>query len=326
MRKNLLIIFILMSFVSCQQRLVLRKKVVVQAPFKEVEEGEYNINIYRIKYPSKLEEKQKFYRDMNAIFKRYYLEEKKAVIMLDREYFEDFAYLKNNNILKEEEIFNKIASTLNKAEINRLREICPIDVPMYKDTVQEYLNIQIAYLMKYLGKEAEFDPDELYTEREKNKYLDDLKEERKEIVKFLDVLNIDIFVEISNPYEEKDYTGNTYWDNKDIILSESSKISDALNNYKVALYIKNLKDNDIQNLIENKSFIDNSILVIENNKYKGYVHDGKYIFFLGGNKEKREYSAYEISLQVEDIELRDLIYIDEEVVISDFTGRMKNGL
>lgn len=326
MKKILLFVFILLFLFGCQKRMVLRKKVIVKAPFEKIDEGDYEITIYKIKYPKELEKKQEFYREMNSVFKRFYLEEKKAVIMLNVEYFEDFEYLKKNNILKEELIFDKIAATLTEDEISQLRKVVGVEVEKYKNTIQEYLNLQVAYLMRYLGIEDEFDVDYIYTEREKNKYLDIIKNERKEIVKFLEVLKIDILAEVDNPYEEDRRASYLYWDTKDIELSEKNSISDCLNKYNIPLYVKNIKEDDVQKIIRNDIFIDNTLLVIENSNYKGYVHGDKYIFFVGGGTEKKEYSAYGITIRLDSIELSELIFIDEEMVISDFTGRMKNGL
>ena len=326
MKKYLFFVFILLFLFGCQNRMMLRKKVVLKAPFEKIEEGDYEITIYKIKYPKDLEKKQEFYREMNSVFKRFYLEEKKAVIMLNMEYFEDFEYLKKNNILKEELIFDKIASTLTEEEINQLRRIVGVEVEKYKNTTQEYLNLQVAYLMRYMGIEEKFDADYIYTEREKNKYLDIIKNERKEIVKFLEVLKIDILAEVDNPYEEDGRASYLYWDSKNIELSKKNSISDCLNKYDIPLYLKNVKEDDIEKIISNDIFIDNSLLVIENLEYRGYVHGDKYIFFVGGNTERREYSAYGINIRLDSIELSELIFIDEEMVISDFTGRMKNGL
>jgi hypothetical protein len=326
MKKILLFVFIFIFLFGCQKRMVLRKKVVVKAPFEDIEEGNYEITVYKIKYPNELEKKQEFYREMNSVFKRFYLEEKKAVIMLDMEYFEDFEYLRKNNILKEEVIFDKVASTLTEEEIIKLKEVSQVEVDEYKGTTQEYLNLQVAYLMKYLGIQDEFDANYIYTEREKNKYLDIIKNERKDIVKFLEVLKIDILAVVDNPYKEDKINLYSYWDVKNIELSKKNIISNYLNNYSLPLYIENIQEDDIEKIINNDIFIDNTLLIIKNSKYKGYVHRDKYIFFVGGDIEKREYSAYGINIKFDAIELSELIFIDEEVVLSDFTGRMKNGL
>lgn len=163
------------------REIVRRKENVITAPFdkEKIEEGSYTINLYKIDYPRELKGKQEFYANLNVVFKKFYLAEKKLNMLVDKEYYEDYKTLEEESLLTEESILDKPASTLESYEINLLRDMVSVEVDKYRGTVQEYLNLQVAYLMDFLGEGDKFDKDYLYTEREKNEYVDMLKEIRK---------------------------------------------------------------------------------------------------------------------------------------------------
>ncbi len=322
MRKiNVFIFLLLVFFTACNREIVLRKETVVSAPFnkEKIEEGNYTLNLYKIDYPSGMEGKQKFYTNINLFFKRFYLEEKKIIFLVDREYYDDYHRLEKYSLLKEELLLDKAASTLLDYEIELLREIAPVKIEKYKDTVQEYLNLQVAYLMDFLGESNKFDKNYLYTEREKNVYVNKLKDIRRENFELIKSLDIDMVLEINNPYSASEKSSR-YFTERDIILSTTSKFDSELNSIEIPIYIRNIEVEDVERIIKGQDFIDNNVIIIENDRFKGYLHKKSFIFFIGGQEEFREYADYGINFEVKKLGLEEMLGTQEEFVISDFTG------
>lgn len=321
MKKINVFILLLLVFSACNREIVLRKEAVVAAPFNKevVEEGDYNLTLYKISYPDDMEGKQDFYSNINLFFKRFYLEEKKIIFLVDRDYYDDYHRLERYSLLKEELLLDKPASTLLDYEIELLKNITPVEIDKYKGTVQEYLNLQVAYLMDFLGEGNSFDKNYLYTEREKNVYVNKLKDIRRENFELIKSLDIDMVLEVENPYSAGEKR-NSYFTERDIILSTTSKFDSQLNSIEIPLYIRNMEVEDIDKIIKGQDFIDNNVIIIENDRFKGYLHKKSFMFFIGGQEEFREYADYGISLEVKKLNLEEMLGTQEEFVISDFTG------
>lgn len=326
----ILLVLAVMLMSACSGReiisgreIVRRKENVITAPFdkEKIEEGSYTINLYKIDYPRELKGKQEFYANLNVVFKKFYLAEKKLNMLVDKEYYEDYKTLEEESLLTEESILDKPASTLESYEINLLRDMVSVEVDKYRGTVQEYLNLQVAYLMDFLGEGDKFDKDYLYTEREKNEYVDMLKEIRRENFKFLSSLDIEMVLEVEDPYSDNTVLEEgAYWNEKDIILATTSKYKGELSSYSIPLYIKNIKEKDIDNLIKGLDSIDNKVIILENSIYHGYTHKNNFIFFTGGEKLIKKYDKYDIEVEIKELKLKELLKVDEKLLISDFTG------
>ncbi len=318
---NVFVLLLILVVTGCNREIVLRKETIVTAPFnkEKVKEGDYILNLYKIDYPDGLKGKQEFYNNINLFFKKFYLEGKKIIFLVDRNYYYDYHRLEEYSLLKEELLLDKPASTLLDYEVELLRDIAPVEMEKYQGTVQEYLNLQVAYLMDFLGEGKDFDKNYLYTEREKNIYVNRLKDIRRENFELIKSLNIDMILEIENPYSAGE-KGNKYFTERDIILSTTSKFNSELNSIEIPIYIRNIKVEDIDRIIKGQDFIDNNVIIIENDRFKGYLHKKFFMFFIGGQEEFREYADYGINLKVKKLTFEEMLSTEEGFVISDFTG------
>lgn len=318
-RLKIIVFFIVLVFISCGREIVLRKELIENPPFKKINKGTYKVNLYRLEYPKNLSEKQKFYQEFTDLFRRYYLEDRKITIIIDEQYYNDNIFLKEYQLLEEEMILNKVASTLDEYEIESLRTLVPLKIEKFKNTTQEYLNLQIAYLMKNFEEFENFNPDYSYTEREKNSYINRLREIRKENLKLIEKISVDIILEIENPYSiERDFKNN-YWNENNINLSSMSPFRTNINGYNYPLYIKNIKDIEFEKLLKREIVIYNEVLILENFKYEGYIHNnGNFIFFVGGLDKRHQYKDYFVELEIIDVLMEDLVNIKEDFLLRDF--------
>ncbi len=318
---NVFILLIILIITGCNRKILLKIEVAVTPPFnkEKIEEGDYILNLYQITYPKGLKEKQNFYSNINLFFKKFYLEEKKIIFLVDKNYYDDYYRLEKYSLLKEELILDKPASTLLDYEISLLKDIAPLEMEKYQGTVQEYLNLQVAYLMYFLGYKEEFDKDYLYTEREKNVYVNKLKDIRRENFELIKSLNIDMVLEVENPYSANKGK-DSYFTERDIILSTTSKFDSELSSIEIPIYVRNIEVEDIDRIIKGQDFIDNNVIIIENTRFKGYLHKKSFMFFIGGQEEFREYADYGITLHVKKLSLEKMLATEEEFVISDFVG------
>ena len=182
--------------------------------------GVHEVPLYRIIYPFNLEEKQEFFKEFNVLLKKYYLKDKKINFLINESFYADLKSLETISLLEEEKIYDKAASTLSDTEMKFLLESYGDRIDKYEGSTQEYLNIQINYLLNYLGKVENFDKNKLYSEREKSELVDELKETRRENVQLLKDIDLQFVLELNNPYAQK--TEELYWDNREFTLKNSS--------------------------------------------------------------------------------------------------------
>ena len=324
MKKVICLILFLILFTACTRDIVLRKNEVLKASYNEknLPKGIYEIPLYRIIYPTNLKEKQEFFKEFNVLLKKYYLKDKKINFLINETLYSDLKSLETTSLLEEEKIYDKAASTLNNEEINFLLEGYGNRIEKYKGSTQEYLNIQINYLLNYLGKAESFNKDKLYSEREKSELIDEVKETRRENVQLLKDVDIQFILELTNPYAQK--IEELYWDNREFTLKNSSNFDKKLNNYSLPIYIKGMKDSDVKALVKEEYKINNKTIFIENGLYEGYKNLGdSYIFLIGGSNKLKSYEDYEFNVVVKEIKLEDMINLKNNTVLTEILGGKK---
>lgn len=321
MKKAAYLLLVLVLFTACTRDIVLRKNEVLKASYneKKLPKGVHEIPLYRIVYPTDLEGKQEFFKEFNVLLKKYYLKDKKVNFLINELLYKDLNSLETTSLLAEEKVYDKAASTLNSEEMNFLIENHGSRIEKYRGSTQEYLNIQIHYLLNYLGKSDSFNRDRLYSEREKSELIDEVKEMRRENVELLKSLKLQFILEINNPYSKK--IDELYWDNREFTLKNSSNFDKQLNNYSLPIYIKGIQDTDVKALVKEEYKINNQIIFIENKLYEGYKNSGSsYIFLVGGSNKIKSYEDYEFKVVVTDIELENMINLKDNVVLTEILG------
>lgn len=324
MKKMILFLFTLLLLLGCNREIVLRKNQNMLAPYNEkvFPKGDYEIPLYKLNYPKDLKDKQVFLNELNILLKKYYLSEKKINLLISNEFFLDLESLKKEALLQEEKVYDKQASRLNEEEISFLIKNSRKRIEKFKGTTQEYLNLQIEYLLNFLDKKESFDENKIYSEREKSELVDEIKDIRRENVSLLDEVFIEFILEIDKPYDLGQ--ANIYWDNREIVLNNSSNLSKNLSNYNLPIYIRGLKERDIESLIKEEYRINNKAIFLENQVYEGYkALDKSFIFLLGGNKKIKSYESYSFAFKVIEIELKDMLTIKSGLLISDLLGGKK---
>lgn len=324
MKKVIYVLIVLVLFTACTRDIVLRKNEVLKASYNEktLPKGVHEVPLYRIIYPFNLEEKQEFFKEFNVLLKKYYLKDKKINFLINESFYADLKSLETISLLEEEKIYDKAASTLSDTEMKFLLGSYGDRIDKYKGSTQEYLNIQINYLLNYLGKVENFDKNKLYSEREKSELVDELKETRRENVQLLKDIDLQFVLELNNPYAQK--TEELYWDNREFTLKNSSNFDKKLNNYSIPIYIKGIKDDDVKALVKEEYKINNKIVFIENNLYEGYKNLGSsYIFLIGGSSKIKSYEDYEFNVVVTDIELKNMINLKDNIVLTEILGGKK---
>lgn len=324
MKKVIYVLIVLVLFTACTRDIVLRKNEVLKASYNEktLPKGVHEVPLYRIIYPFNLEEKQEFFKEFNVLLKKYYLKDKKINFLINESFYADLKSLETISLLEEEKIYDKAASTLSDTEMKFLLESYGDRIDKYEGSTQEYLNIQINYLLNYLGKVENFDKNKLYSEREKSELVDELKETRRENVQLLKDIDLQFVLELNNPYAQK--TEELYWDNREFTLKNSSNFDKKLKNYTIPIYIKGIKDDDVKALVKEEYKINNKIVFIENNLYEGYKNLGSsYIFLIGGSSKIKSYEDYEFNVVVTDIELKNMINLKDNIVLTEILGGKK---
>ena len=324
MKKVIYLLLFLVLFTACTRDIVLRKNEVLKASYNEknLPKGTHEIPLYRIIYPTSLEGKQEFFKEFNILLKKYYLKDKKINLLINESFYADLKSLEMTSLLEEEKIYDKAASTLSSEEMTFLLENYGNRIEKYKGSTQEYLNIQVNYLLNYLGKVESFDKNKLYSEREKSELVDEIKETRRENVQLLKDVDLQFVLELNNPYAQK--MDELYWDNREFTLKNSSNFDKKLNNYSVPIYIKGIRDEDVKALVKEEYKINNKIVFIENGLYEGYKNLGNsYIFLIGGSNKIKSYEDYEFNVVVTDIKLENMINLKDNIVLTEILGGKK---
>jgi len=90
------------------------------------------------------------------------------------------------------------------------------------------------------------------------------------------------------------------------------------------IYIKGIKDKDVNALIKEEYKINNKAILIDNTMYNGYKNIGNtYIFLLGGDKKIKSYENYEFSFKIVEVSLNDMANLKNDLTIAEILGGKK---
>ena len=224
MKKNFAVIFILgiLLFNCGCEKIILKKTNTVSAPFKWPK-GELKVQLYKISYPENIVDKEKFYNELDIFVTKLYLYKNKESIIFDEKFLKDYENIKKGDYIYGEELFYKVASSLNGDEKTVLRKITNKNIEKYNNTVQEYLNLQIFFWLGILGELNTFNEEQVYTELDKEEIINKVKLKRIDLVKKLTSLNLEIVSNLEDFYgaknQKKDY--KSFYMSKDIIFSKT---------------------------------------------------------------------------------------------------------
>lgn len=324
MKTSLKILFILIIVLfnfGCE-KVVLKKTSVAQIPFKWTK-GNLKIQLYRIAYPSDILEKERFYNELDIFSTKLYLYKNKVSIVFNEDFLKDYESVKKGEYISGEEVLYKVASSLTEVEKQEIKRIVGKSVEQYKNTVQEYLNLQIYFWIKISGDETKYDETKLYTELDKEEIINRVKIRRMDLIKKIAKLNLEIVSEMNDFYnvknQKKEY--KNYYMTKDIVFSKTYLYDLLTSKISYPVYITNLKKEDIEKIVKEKISFKNKCVIIKNEFYSGYKIDkNDIILFYGGTENIGDYKEYKIDIEVIDSDWERLININNSSSLGTIFG------
>lgn len=298
--------------------------------YVDVKKGSYKIILFSLDYPDDLISKNKFYKQLQQFLDRVKPSVKYNLI-LNKQFFQDIERISSFELIDDEEIIEKPASSLTFLEKSVLNELTSeIRFSYYNNTDQEYLNRQIYLLYKILEKDN-YNANNIYSEFEKEELISELINGRKKIVDKLENSKLELFVRenFDNIHTEPPQISNSYFFDNDIIISDDIKDQAILPNIKENVYLTNIDDTTLLDLVQNKIKLKRKILIVENNQFTGYNFNNEnvVIFVNNGNDNVKQkifvyYDGdYKINVVVEKTNFEQLINENSNYYISDFFGK-----
>ena len=322
MKKIILVGMLVMSMVGCSS-FIPRQDLYEKAEFKDekIVKGKNQIDLYEVEYPSDYYEKLEFFEEFEVAGKKMLLEDKSLNLMVSQELYGALENIKKGEFLDEEEIYIKTASDLDIFQKSEIDKEIKVESTERGGEIQEYLNKQVYFWMTVTGKASEFDGNKLYTELDKQRLMEEVREERKEFFQVLNAMRMSIVVKVGNPYADHG-KGSNYWASKEIDLFNPTGISRELQRIEVPLYLKGLEERDIKILLDNREDFRTPILILESERLKGYtIRDGKYVFYHGGDTIRGFYKDYDLRVKIMDSTLSNLVTIKEGILLNDVLKR-----
>lgn len=329
MKKIILVGMLIMSMVGCSG-FIPREDIYEKAEFKseKIVKGRNKIILHEVKYPKNYFEKLEFLREFEEAGRRLLLEDKGLNLMLSQELFDDLESLKNGEFLDDERVYLKIASDLDEVEKTEVDRKAGVQVTDRGGDIQRYLNKQVYFWMSVAGKEDEFQGDKLYTELDKQRLIEEVREERKEFSQILDAMRIDSVVKVEEPYTHQ-RKEDGYWASKKIETFNLAGISTELLSVEVPLYLEGVEGNDIEVVVDNREDFKTPVLILENKRLKGYtIRDGRYVFYHGGEVMRGSYREFDFIIEIINSTSSDLADAEEGILFSDLLeedqGKVQN--
>lgn len=298
----------------------------------EVKQGSYKIILFSVNYPSDVISKNKFYNEINEFLNSIQLS-KKYNIILEQSFFKDLEEISSFELIDDEKIIEKPASSLTFEEKEILNSMTSeIKFIYYNNTDQEYLNRQIYLLYKILEKDN-YNTNNIYSEFEKEELISELRNKRKKIADNLKKSNLELFVRESfdKVYFKNNQNNNPYIFDNDIIISENISDLAILPNISNNVYLTNIDDSTLIKLVNNEIKLKRKIVIVENNQFTGYnFNDGNVVIFVNNSKNNSKDSSeqqkifiydnknYQIDVFIENTTFNQLKNKNSNYYISDF--------
>ena len=271
-------------------------------------------------YPTDIFGKNNFYNEFNRVLGKID-KNKKYSLLLEKRFYDDMQKIKTDEMSEEEKVLELPASSLDGYNIQELTQLSKgMNTSQYAGTDQEFLNRQVYVLYRLLDRKG-FNPDNVYSELDKEFLVAELKEKRKDIVKNFETSKIEYFVKES--YDNIDFKkfqdDSVYKFDRDIIISEKIEDQALLPEIKNNLYLVNFPSDIIKDLEKNKLKLKREILLLENNQFHGYTYnENNTVVFIGGKKAKYYYNDYKINVVLKKINILELLKTNSNYYVSDF--------
>lgn len=297
-------------------------KVIINGEEKsrKVIPGRYEIKLFEVSYPTDIFGKNNFYNEFNKVLGKID-KNKKYSLLLEKRFYDDMQKIKTDEMSEEEKVLELPASSLDGYNIQELTQLSKgMNTSQYAGTDQEFLNRQVYVLYRLLDRKG-FNPDNVYSELDKEFLVAELKEKRKDIVKNFETSKIEYFVKES--YDNIDFKkfqdDSVYKFDRDIIISEKIEDQALLPEIKNNLYLVNFPSDIIKDLEKNKLKLKREILLLENNQFHGYTYnENNTVVFIGGKKAKYYYNDYKINVVLKKINILELLKTNSNYYVSDF--------
>lgn len=297
-------------------------KVIINGEEKsrKVIPGRYEIKLFEVSYPTDIFGKNNFYNQFNRVLGKID-KNKKYSLLLEKRFYDDMQKIKTDEMSEEEKVLELPASSLDGYNIQELTQLSKgMNTSQYAGTDQEFLNRQVYVLYRLLDRKG-FNPDNVYSELDKEFLVAELKEKRKDIVKNFETSKIEYFVKES--YDNIDFKkfqdDSVYKFDRDIIISEKIEDQALLPEIKNNLYLVNFPSDIIKDLEKNKLKLKREILLLENNQFHGYTYnENNTVVFIGGKKAKYYYNDYKINVVLKKINILELLKTNSNYYVSDF--------
>lgn len=320
--KAALLITLLLSFMGCSH-IILRKDLYEKTSFKneKIKPGRNTIKIYSLEYPVAYRDRLDYMDDFEEVSKKLLLENKSMNLLVSREMYETIQRIKNQEFLPEEEVYLKTASDLDDVQKEIIDSYVNLSVTDLGGDIQKYLNKQVYFWLALNYRESEFNGDTLYTELDKQRLIEEVREERKDFSQILSKVKVNFILKEYDLYSEKDKRHGV---SKEIDLFNPTEMPREILNEKNALYIKGMKDEDLDKIIKNMVNFASPLMILESEEFTGYsVKEGKYIFFHGGNNVMGYYHGYDFRIDIIDIDVENLPDAEDCILLENLFERVK---
>ena len=229
--------------------------------------------------------------------------------------------IKVDQLSEEEKILELPASSLDEYYRQQIIAMSNgVNLTEYVGTDQEYLNRQIYVLYELLNK-TDFNPSNVYSELDKEFLIEELKNNRKEVVENFEKSNVEFFIKetYENSGLNKFKDDSVYKFDKDILISDKLEDQAILPELQRNVYLTDFPSEIIEKLAKNQLKLKRTPLLLENSEYHGYTYnENNTVVFVGGKKPKYYYNDYKINVVRKPIAVLDLLKTSSNYYVSDF--------
>ncbi|WP_320046002.1 hypothetical protein [uncultured Ilyobacter sp.] len=320
--KTAILITVFLLAAGCNH-VVLRQDLYEKVAFKseKIKPGKNTIELYSLEFPKSYFEKLKYMEEFEVVSKQLLLEDKSLNLLLSRAMYDTIDSLKKGEVLPEEKIYLKTASDLDSAEMSEIDREIDVYVTDRGGSIQEYLNKQVYFWMVLNGKKSEFIGENLYTELDKQRLVEEIRKSRKEFSRVLNNAKMNLIIKEKDPYAVK---------NTEFSTSESADVFNPTDlpkwvlSEKEPIYLQGVKDGDFDKISEKEVKFNSPFVILDSEKFTGYtVVEGNYIFFYGGSDVKSSYHRYDFEVKISEVTLKDLFKAESGILLDELFDRKK---
>ena len=175
-------------------------------------------------------------------------------------------------------------------------------------------------LYELLNK-TDFNPKNVYSELDKEFLIEELRNNRKEVVENFEKSNVEFFIKetYENSGLNKFKDDSVYKFDKDILISDKLEDQAVLPELQRNVYLTDFPNEIIEELAKNQLKLKRTPLLLENSEYHGYTYnENNTVVFIGGKNPKYYYKDYKINVVKKPIEVLSLLKTSSNYYVSDF--------